>query len=485
MKSAEPLITDRWVDEKSKPAPDQSSDVSQLSGYFDKGNLTFSFARPLVSSDKSEDIDLTSNACIYILTAQGKTSNFDIRYHGYDSRKPTGEPNGEPKGEPTGEPNGEPSGEPNGEPIGEQTGGSNLHQMDCVDMVIGTAIGQFSRIGDYYTRDRSTPLFDDEYGGQDDLTAAFGYEEDGETTLVFRRKLEASETSDWPIENSLMHIVWARGQQEGDIKHWPDSALEKKQADADYYRKDELKYHGHGNHRGAASFNFFDAPAVATSDCTTGGCTDLASCPFKLSWTYNASDDSVTFDIEADVQPNTWVAIGFSKDNFMPETDVVAAYIVPGGAGTMTVSDRYADGRTPPTVDSVQNAIMVSGSRDGGLNRVVFKRPARTSDTSRDIDLHSNGGAEDDCPYVFLGKGGDVAEDETMSYHLTTPVRVGRICFGICAGAGPISVPRETRATLTVRVPFKLRLVQQTFSSALEDPTSAEYRQLATNLETQ
>ncbi|GFR94104.1 hypothetical protein ElyMa_006242500, partial [Elysia marginata] len=41
------------------------------------------------------------------------------------------------------------------------------------------------------------------------------------------------------------------------------------------------------------------------------------------------------------------------------------------------------------------------------------------------------------------------------------------------------------RATLTVRVPFKLRLVEENFSSALEDPDSAEYRQLATNLETQ
>ena len=37
---------------------------------------------------------------------------------------------------------------------------------------------------------RSTPLFDEVYGGQDDLTAAFGYEENGETTILFRRKLE-------------------------------------------------------------------------------------------------------------------------------------------------------------------------------------------------------------------------------------------------------------------------------------------------------
>ena len=31
---------------------------------------------------------------------------------------------------------------------------ADLHAMDCIDIVIGTAKGQLSRIGDYYTRDR-------------------------------------------------------------------------------------------------------------------------------------------------------------------------------------------------------------------------------------------------------------------------------------------------------------------------------------------
>ena len=62
--------------------------------------------------------------------------------------------------------------------------------MDCVDVIIGTAKGTYSRIGDYYTRDRSTPLFDSYYGGTDGLTAAVGEEDGNYTRILFRRRLD-------------------------------------------------------------------------------------------------------------------------------------------------------------------------------------------------------------------------------------------------------------------------------------------------------
>ena len=68
-------------------------------------------------------------------------------------------------------------------------GGANLHPMDCVDIVIGAARGNQSRILDYYTRDRSTPRTDDFYGGEDSLTAAVGMEQDGMTYIKFRKQL--------------------------------------------------------------------------------------------------------------------------------------------------------------------------------------------------------------------------------------------------------------------------------------------------------
>lgn len=67
-----------------------------------------------------------------------------------------------------------------------------MHPMDCTDVVIGTARGNRYRILDYYTRDRSTPMLDSAYGGSQDLTGAIGKEENGVTTIKFRRRLQSS-----------------------------------------------------------------------------------------------------------------------------------------------------------------------------------------------------------------------------------------------------------------------------------------------------
>ena len=61
-----------------------------------------------------------------------------------------------------------------------------IHPMDCTYMVIGMARGDSARIWDYYTRDRSTPKRDTVWGGSNDLTAAAGWERDGETVIMFR-----------------------------------------------------------------------------------------------------------------------------------------------------------------------------------------------------------------------------------------------------------------------------------------------------------
>lgn len=84
--------------------------------------------------------------------------------------------------------------------------------MDCTDIVIGTARGELSRVWDYYTRDRSTPRMDNFWGGKSELSATGGFEKDGVTTIIFRKKLEATEPSDHTIEDDMMHVIWAKGQ---------------------------------------------------------------------------------------------------------------------------------------------------------------------------------------------------------------------------------------------------------------------------------
>lgn len=66
------------------------------------------------------------------------------------------------------------------------------HPMDCTDMIIGAARGMRSRVGDYYTRGRSSPQRDEFYGGSESLTSAGGFERDGYTYIIIRRKLKGT-----------------------------------------------------------------------------------------------------------------------------------------------------------------------------------------------------------------------------------------------------------------------------------------------------
>ncbi|QQP49186.1 Uncharacterized protein FKW44_009746, partial [Caligus rogercresseyi] len=94
-----------------------------------------------------------------------------------------------------------------------------LHAMDCTDMVIGMARGNLNRVFDGYTRDRSRPRRDSFWGGEDDLTAALAYEEDGETTIAFRRKMKSNDKADVSIDDEDMHVIWAFGQELGKTKN--------------------------------------------------------------------------------------------------------------------------------------------------------------------------------------------------------------------------------------------------------------------------
>lgn len=71
---------------------------------------------------------------------------------------------------------------------------ADIHPMDCTDIIIGSARNTFGQVQDSYTRDRSTPQADSFYGGDDNLIAAVAYEEDGVTTMRFKRAL-AGETA--------------------------------------------------------------------------------------------------------------------------------------------------------------------------------------------------------------------------------------------------------------------------------------------------
>ena len=92
------------------------------------------------------------------------------------------------------------------------------------------------------------------YDGKDDLTAAMGFEDNGVTTIAFRRSLESSEPTDHSISENMM-LIWSVGQTHGNYNHRPKSGLERGQASVlDFYRPDEVKYHGKNN-RGTSIVN--------------------------------------------------------------------------------------------------------------------------------------------------------------------------------------------------------------------------------------
>ncbi len=66
--------------------------------------------------------------------------------------------------------------------------------MDCSDIVMASAVGTLSRVKDYYTVSRASPMLDEVYGGEQSITAAMAYEENNVTTLMFRKKLKGSTT---------------------------------------------------------------------------------------------------------------------------------------------------------------------------------------------------------------------------------------------------------------------------------------------------
>lgn len=66
---------------------------------------------------------------------------------------------------------------------------------DCLDMVIGVMINGMSQIRDYYSFPQMKPQPDEFFGGQDSLTSAVAYQQDGITTLIFRKPLMGMEQS--------------------------------------------------------------------------------------------------------------------------------------------------------------------------------------------------------------------------------------------------------------------------------------------------
>ncbi|XP_053620328.1 uncharacterized protein LOC128680882 isoform X1 [Plodia interpunctella] len=398
------------------------------------------------------------------------------------------EPSPEPKTEP--EPTSEPSPKPVAEtehenllvkgltedagyfPAHEYVPKFDFNPMDCTDIVIGTARGNYHRVLDYYTRDRSTPRVDTFWGGHDDITAASGYEENGVTTIMFRKKIKAKEPTDHSLVDDLMHVIWARGQEPGKYVHNPPSGLEKGSAAvADFYRQDELKYHGHGGQRGVTRINFFEEEKSSASggilpledkcgghwkypsDCNVGN----NSCEYYASWEYlgqKRGKDSVRFTIKTK-QSKYWTGIGFSKDKKMSQTDAIIGW-VDARSGRPFIMDSWVSGYSAPRVDQRQDITKESGSTVDGVTTLSFVRKRNTGD-QKDLSF-----TDTDCLYMmFITHGGNFDPvNKRTSKHLQVPVVTEeKVCIKPCGPEPPEEevttekiLPGETAYTILIRI---------------------------------
>lgn len=139
-----------------------------------------------------------------------------------------------------------------------------------------------------------------------------------------------------------MQVIWARGQEPNKFVHFPASGLEKESSSVlDFYKPDEIKYHGHRSQRGFTQINFLEQtkPAAVSNgsqpslvshqfdndcmghfrhprDCSP----EKFNCEYYVTWQTVGKGDEMHFRIET-TNTQYWTGIGFSEDDKMSQTD--------------------------------------------------------------------------------------------------------------------------------------------------------------------
>lgn len=392
--------------------------------------------------------------------------------HSESESEPHSEGEYEPKSEGESEPHAEGESEPEHDAVGESEPhaesesephadaessakkpakkGTKIHPMDCSDMVLGSARGMLGRVRDMYTRDRSTPQTDEWYGGRQSLTSAMAFERNGKTTIMFRRKFDTADPADAIIENDDMSVIWAHGQTPGKPVHRPLSGLETAAnvSVPDFYRNDELKYHGFGRlNRGKLRINFFDKPrkALVESSVPTGrnhedfsgvcdgeykvprSCSNI-DCDYRVTWKYLAGEKALRISIYQN-DPEVWSGIGFSLNDEMSQSDIITGWIT--DQGTVSLQDRFAQGRYEPDIDNRYDERNEIGRvEESGGYTIEFTRPLTTGDVD-DFDL-----TNPECFYMLYPVSGGSIDDrasDIIGYHFSTPdVSAEKFCFNQC-----------------------------------------------------
>lgn len=283
------------------------------------------------------------------------------------------------------------------------------------------------------------------WGGRNDITATGGFEENGVTTIIFRKKLSSDDVADHDITDNLMHVIWARGQEKGKYVHSPPSGLEKEMASMqEFYAPDELKYHGHKQQRGFTQINFFDSEKKSRIQTESGSSNLLdddckghwshprscdpkkLNCEYYASWKTVGRGDEIRFKVQTNATA-TWTGIAFSENEKMSQTDAIIGWIDQNGLPF--VMDTWINGYMSPKLDGNQDVYNISGRLENGVTVLEFTRK-RATDDPKDLSF-----TDDHCLYLmFPVTGGRFnAVNKKMTKHEQTPVVTdAKVCIKSC-----------------------------------------------------
>ena len=151
---------------------------------------------------------------------------------------------------------------------------------------------------------------------------------------------------------------------------------------------------------------------VATASLLASGHAVGATCGPETTYS-PLSDYSLTFRVcdnsfvgTVTARATGWVAVGFSRDQFMPGTDVFMAGVLPDGSPYGV--DAFAFMRNPPTRDLSQDVSLQSPTELNGFTSYTFTRLLNTGD-SRDFDLT-------DGQYYILGAFQSTSDSLTVRH---------------------------------------------------------------------
>lgn len=280
-----------------------------------------------------------------------------------------------------------------------------------------------------------------------------------------------------------MHVIWARGQEPNAYVHAPASGLEREVVSVkEFYKPDELKYHGHKMQRGFTQINFLEeeqkavnltaSDVVATSHLLDNDCMghwrfprdctpEKLNCEYFVQWETVGRGDEMHFKIQT-TNINTWTGIGFSNDNKMSQTDAVIGWVDKNGRPFLM--DTWISGYTSPKLDEKQDIYNTSGRISNGATILEFTRKRISSDP-QDLSF-----TDDQCLYLMfpiMGGAYNAVNKKTRKHEQTPIVTETRVCIKSCGKeleqAAAATTPAPNRLVYAVGV--KLMNLAESFES--------------------